>query len=159
MGMAWLCTHVWEHYLFTGDKNFLAEKFDTLCESAEFFADFLTEDEKGRLVTNPSVSPENTYYAKNGRTGTLCKGSSMDSQILYVLFTAVINSSAILGEKTDFADKLRSMRDRLPKPEIGKYGQIMEWAEDYDEVEPGHRHISQLYACLLYTSPSPRDRG
>ena len=66
VGMAWLCTHVWEHYLFTGDKNFLAEKFDTLCESAEFFADFLTEDEKGRLVTNPSVSPENTYYAKTG---------------------------------------------------------------------------------------------
>lgn len=146
MGMAWLCTHIWEHYLFTGSKDFLAEKFDTLCEAAEFFADFLTEDEKGRLVTNPSVSPENTYYAKNGRTGTLCKGPSMDSQILYVLFTAVINSSAILGEKADFADKLRSMRDRLPKPEIGKYGQIMEWAEDYDEVEPGHRHISQLYA-------------
>ena len=70
----------------------------------------------------------------------------MDSQILYVLFTAVINSSAVLGERADFAEKLRSMRDRLPKPEIGKYGQIMEWAEDYDEVEPGHRHISQLYA-------------
>ncbi|MBQ5332662.1 MAG: glycoside hydrolase family 95 protein [Oscillospiraceae bacterium] len=146
MGMAWLCTHIWEHYLFTGDKTFLAEKFDTLCESAEFFADYLTEDEKGRLVTNPSVSPENTYYAKNGRTGTLCKGPSMDSQILFTLFTAVINASEILDENHAFAQKLRSMRDRLPKPEIGKYGQIMEWAEDYDEVEPGHRHISQLYA-------------
>ncbi|MCI7767511.1 MAG: glycoside hydrolase family 95 protein [Oscillospiraceae bacterium] len=146
MGMAWLCTHIWEHYLFTGDKEFLAEKFDTLCESAEFFADFLTEDEKGRLVTNPSISPENTYYAKNGRTGTLCKGPSMDSQILFSLFTAVINASEILDENREFAEKIRSMRERLPKPQIGKYGQIMEWAEDYDEVEPGHRHISQLYA-------------
>lgn len=157
MGMAWLCTHIWEHYLFTGDKDFLEEKFDTLCEAAEFFADFLTEDEKGRLVTNPSVSPENTYYAKNGRTGTLCKGPSMDSQILYVLFTAVISSSEILGERQDFAEKIRSMRDRLPKPEIGKYGQIMEWAEDYDEVEPGHRHISQLYALYPADIITPAD--
>ena len=157
MGMAWLCTHIWEHYLFTGDKDFLSEKFDTLCEAAEFFADFLTEDEKGRLVTNPSVSPENTYYAKNGRTGTLCKGPSMDSQILNVLFTAVISSSEILGERHDFAEKLRSMRDRLPKPEIGKYGQIMEWAEDYDEVEPGHRHISQLYALYPADIITPVD--
>ncbi|MDD6990634.1 MAG: glycoside hydrolase family 95 protein [Oscillospiraceae bacterium] len=157
MGMAWLCTHIWEHYLFTGDKDFLAEKFDTLCEAAEFFADFLTEDEKGRLVTNPSVSPENTYYTKNGKTGTLCKGPSMDSQILNVLFTAVISSSEILGERKDFADKLRTMRDRLPKPEIGKYGQIMEWAEDYDEVEPGHRHISQLYALYPADMITPAD--
>ncbi len=148
MGMAWLCTHIWEHYLFTQDKDFLAEKFDTLLEAAEFFIDFLTEDERGRLVTNPSVSPENTYYAKNGRTGTLCKGPSMDSQILYNLFTAVISAADILKDysSADIVAQIREARERLPRPEIGKYGQIMEWAEDYDEVEPGHRHISQLYA-------------
>ncbi len=158
MGMAWLCTHLWEHFCYTRDYDFLEEKFDTILEAAEFFLDFLTEDEKGRLVTNPSVSPENTYYAKNGSTGTLCKGPSMDSQILYTLFTDVYGFWVNLGiderkitprqEKT--VKKIMAARERLPKPEIGKYGQIMEWAEDYDEVEPGHRHISQLYA--LYPS-------
>ena len=78
--------------------------------------------------------------------GTICKGPSMDSQIIYELFSAVISASEILGEDKAFADKLADMRDRLPKPTVGKYGQIMEWAEDYDEVEPGHRHISQLFA-------------
>ncbi|MBP1545005.1 MAG: glycoside hydrolase family 95 protein [Oscillospiraceae bacterium] len=155
MGMAWLCTHIWEHFLFTGDTDFLGEKFDTLCEAAEFFTDYLTEDEKGRLVTSPSVSPENTYFTADGSKGTLCKGPSMDSQILYVLFTAVINSSEILGERKDFAEKLREIRARLPEPEIGKYGQIMEWASDYDEVEPGHRHISQLFALYPADMISP----
>ena len=159
MGMAWLCTHIWEHYQFTQDKEFLVEKFDTMLESAEFFLDYLTEDEKGRLVTNPSVSPENTYYAKNGRTGTLCKGPSMDSQILDNLFGAVISAYDIVkdsfSDSKETVEAVRKARERLPKPEIGKYGQIMEWAEDYDEVEPGHRHISQLYALHPYDMISP----
>ena len=150
MGLAWLCTHIWEHYLFTCDKEFLCDKFDAMLEAAEFFLDFLTEDNKGRLVTNPSVSPENTYFASNGRTGTLCKGPSMDSQILYTLFTGVIESAEIVKDSINVDEsiilQIKTARDRLPKPEIGKYGQIMEWSEDYDEVEPGHRHISQLFA-------------
>lgn len=151
MGMAWLCTHLYEHYLFTGDKAFLEEKYDTMREAAEFFVDFLIEDDKGRLVTSPSVSPENTYITKDGAKGTICQGPSMDSQILHELFTAVINSAEVLQKVDDeFTEKLREIRERLPKPEIGKYGQIMEWAEDYDEAEPGHRHISQLYALYPY---------
>ena len=150
MGLAWLCTHIYEHYLFTGDKDFLSEKYDTLREAAEFFVDYLIEDEKGRLVTSPSVSPENTYITKDGAKGTICQGPSMDSQILHFLFTAVIESSEILDEDRNFAEMLRQLRDKLPQPEIGKYGQIMEWAEDYDEAEPGHRHISQLYALYPY---------
>ncbi|MBR6103063.1 MAG: glycoside hydrolase family 95 protein [Ruminococcus sp.] len=146
MGAAWLCLHIWEHYRFTGDKAFLKEKFDTLCEAARFFVDFLIEDSKGRLVTSPSVSPENTYITESGTRGSLCQGPSMDSQIIYELFTAVIEASEILGEREEYAGLLRSMREKLPKPEIGKYGQIKEWAEDYDEAEPGHRHISQLFA-------------
>lgn len=151
MGMAWLCTHLYEHYLFTGDKAFLEEKYDTMRETAEFFVDFLIEDDKGRLVTSPSVSPENTYITKDGAKGTICQGPSMDSQILHELFTAVINSAEVL-QKVDeeFTQKLREIRERLPKPEVGKYGQIMEWAEDYDEAEPGHRHISQLFALYPY---------
>ncbi len=151
MGMAWLCTHLYEHYLFTGDKAFLEEKYDTMREAAEFFVDFLIEDDKGRLVTSPSVSPENTYITKDGAKGTICQGPSMDSQILHELFTAVINSAEVLQNGDDkFTQKLREIRERLPKPEIGKYGQIMEWAEDYDEAEPGHRHISQLFALYPY---------
>lgn len=144
MGGAWLCTHIWEHYKYTQDKQFLKEKIDTLLEAALFFEDFLIEDKKGRLVTSPSVSPENTYITKSGASGNLCIGPSMDSQIIYELFTACIEGCEILGDKR--AQHLIPLRDRLPKPEIGKYGQIMEWAEDYDEAEPGHRHVSQLFA-------------
>lgn len=146
MGLAWLCLHIYEHYKFTQDKEFLAEKYDTLKEAAEFFEDYLIENEKGQLVTSPSTSPENTYITKTGEQGSLCQGPSMDSQILNCLFTAVEESAEILGIDSEYAEKMRSLRSRLPKPEIGQYGQIMEWAEDYDEVEPGHRHISQLFA-------------
>ena len=104
------------------------------------------ENKKGELVTCPSVSPENVYITKIGTKGSVCAGPSMDSQIIYELFSAVIESGKILGRDKEFCDKLEQMRDRLPKPQIGKYGQIMEWAEDYDEAEPGHRHISQLFA-------------
>lgn len=150
MGLAWLCLHIYEHYKFTQDKEFLAEKYDTLREAAEFFEDYLIENEKGQLITSPSTSPENTYITKTGEQGSLCQGPSMDSQILFCLFTAVEESAEILGIDKDYAEKMRQLRSRLPEPEIGKYGQIMEWAEDYDEVEPGHRHISQLFA--LYPS-------
>ncbi|MGN0553669.1 MAG: glycosyl hydrolase family 95 catalytic domain-containing protein [Oscillospiraceae bacterium] len=146
MGLAWLCLHIYEHFKFTQDKEFLAEKYDTLKEAAEFFEDYLIENEKGQLVTSPSTSPENTYITKTGEQGSLCQGPSMDSQILNCLFTAVEESAEILGIDSEYAEKMRSLRSRLPKPEIGQYGQIMEWAEDYDEVEPGHRHISQLFA-------------
>ena len=146
MGAAWLCLHIWEHYMFTKDKEFLKEKYGTIKEASEFFADFLIENKNGQLVTCPSVSPENTYLTESGQKGSLCIGPSMDSQIIYELFTAVIKASEILGIDFDYAEKLKSMRERLPKPEIGKYGQIKEWAIDYDEVEPGHRHISQLFA-------------
>ena len=157
MGAAWLCLHLWEHYRFTQDREFLAEKFDTLCEAARFFVDFLTEDDKGRLVTSPSVSPENSYLTAAGVQGALCIGPSMDSQIIYELFSAVIEASAILGESEEYAGLLRSLREKLPKPEIGKYGQIKEWAEDYDEVEPGHRHISQLFALYPADMITVRD--
>ncbi len=155
MGAAWLCLHIFEHYLYTLDKNFLAEKFDTLKECAEFFVDFLIEDKHGRLVTCPSVSPENTYLTESGTKGCLCIGPSMDSQIIHVLFTDVIESAKILNKESDFTETLKSMRDRLPKPEIGKNKQIMEWAIDYEEVEIGHRHISQLFALYPADLISP----
>ena len=104
------------------------------------------EDDKGRLVTCPSVSPENTYITDKGVKGSLCMGPSMDSQIITVLFSNVIRAAGILERDFAFVKKLKSMLERIPQPQIGKYGQIQEWAEDYDEAEPGHRHVSQLFA-------------
>ncbi len=146
MSGAWLALHVYEHYLYSGDKVFLNDKYHLIKEAAEFFIDFLIEDDKGRLVTCPSVSPENTYRIAEGVEGRMCMGPSMDSQILRCLFTAVIECSRILDKDEELASTLEDMMKRLPNPEIGKYGQIKEWAEDYDEVEIGHRHISQLFA-------------
>jgi alpha-L-fucosidase 2 len=150
MGAAWLCLHIWEHYQFTLDKEFLQDAYEMLKEAAQFFVDFLIEDSEGRLVTCPSVSPENTYVLSNGQRGNLCIAPSMDSQIINDLFSACIKASNILGIDSEFSEKLNKMLGKLPKPSIGKYGQIQEWAEDYEEVEPGHRHISHLFA--LYPS-------
>lgn len=145
MGAAWLCLHIYEHYRFTKDIDFLSERYDVMKEAAEFFVDFLIENEKGELVTSPSTSPENTYIAENGEQGSVCMGPTMDTQILRELFTAIIESGKILGIDKEFGEKLRELMSRLPENKIGKYGQIMEWAVDYDEAEPGHRHISQLF--------------
>lgn len=150
MGAAWLCLHLWQHYEFTMDKEFLGRYYGTMKEAAEFFTDFLIENKNGELVTCPSVSPENTYRLPNGQEGSLCIGPSMDSEIIYDLFSSCIKASDILDIDEEFRSKLENMRSRLPKIKVGKYGQIQEWAEDYDEVEPGHRHISQLFA--LYPS-------
>ncbi|MCR5599783.1 MAG: glycoside hydrolase family 95 protein [Ruminococcus sp.] len=146
MGGAWLALHIFEHYEYTLDKDFLAEKYHILKEAAEFFTEYLTKDSKGRLVTGPSVSPENTYINENGVQASLCMGPAIDSQIITVLFRDVIKASEILGKDKALADKLAEMLEYLPQPETGKYGQIMEWAEDYDETDIGHSHISQLFA-------------
>ncbi|MFC5470938.1 glycoside hydrolase N-terminal domain-containing protein [Cohnella suwonensis] len=146
MGAAWLCLHLWEHYAFTGDREFLAKAYGTMKEAALFFLDYLTELPDGRLVTNPSVSPENTYILPNGESGTLCVGPAMDSQILHALFTGCIEASAALGTDETFRGQVSAARSRLPEPKIGRHGQIQEWLEDYEEAEPGHRHISHLFA-------------
>jgi len=146
MGAAWLCLHIFEHYSFTQDVEFLRAHFDALCEAAEFFTDYLFENKHGQLVTGPSVSPENTYLTASGTKGSLCIGPSMDTQLITVLFRNVIDAAEILGERQELAETLAGILPKLPPVSVGKYGQIMEWAEDYDEVEIGHRHISQLFA-------------
>lgn len=146
MGAAWLCLHLWEHYLFNLDKNFLTRAYPIMREAAEFFVDFLIENEKGYLVTCPSLSPENVYRLDNGQEGCLCAGNAMDSQILHELFSACIEAAEILKVDEAFTATLSTMRSKLPKTAIGRHGQIREWLEDYEEPEPGHRHISQLFA-------------
>lgn len=147
-GAAWLCLHIFEHYRFTGDKEFLESKYETMKQAALFFVDYMIQDENGRLIVSPSVSPENSYKTSFGTTGAICKGASMDSQIITELFKDVIEASDILDTDKDFAEELKKLLEKIPQPKTGKYGQIQEWAEDYDEVEVGHRHVSQLFGLF-----------
>ena len=145
MGAAWLCLHIWEQYLFTQDIDFLRKHYDTMCEAARFLVDYLVEDGT-YLVTVPTLSPENEYRLPSGEKGVICKGASMDNQIMKELFQACIQAENILEISDGMADELQEVLKRIAPIRIGKHGQIMEWNEDYDEVEIGHRHISQLFA-------------
>jgi len=143
----WLCQHLWEHYAFGGDRTFLEWAYPIMKESAEFYLDFLVEEkEHGWLVTSPSNSPENSFRTADGQVANVCMGPSMDQQILWDLFTNCIKASTVLGVDEAFRSKLEETRARLAPPQIGKHGQLQEWLEDYDEPEPGHRHMSHLFA-------------
>lgn len=146
MGGAWLCTHIWKHYLYCGDKEFLTRMYPVLKSSVLFFVDYLIEVD-GEMVTCPSISPENTYIMDDGTRGNVCAGAAMDIEILRDLFEDFLCAADILGEKDkSFINRVNDLYNKLPPIRIGKHGQIMEWNKDYEEADPGHRHISQLYA-------------
>lgn len=145
MGAAWLCLHLWEHFEFGGDREFLLRAYETMKESALFFLDYLIETPHGKLVTCPSVSPENTYVLPNGERGCLTMGPAMDNQILHALFTGCIRASEMLDADESLREEWILVRSRLPEPQIGRYGQLQEWLEDYEEKKAGHRHISHLF--------------
>lgn len=144
MGAAWLCTHQWTHYEYTGDEAFLRKAFPIMRKAALFFLDFLIED-GGYLKTCPSVSPENTFILPNGEKGSNTAGVTMDNQILRDLFTQCIKAAQILGEEDDLNEEIKAAREKLMPTRIASNGTIMEWQEEYEEAEPGHRHISHLY--------------
>jgi alpha-L-fucosidase 2 len=148
MGAAWLSLHLWEHYQFTMSREFLLGAYPTLREAAMFLVDYVVEAKSGELVTSPSVSPENTYILPNGESGVLCAGPSMDTQIIRELFGAVLKAETLLSipEGEALGPELLQVLEKLPQPKIGRYGQLQEWYEDYEEAEPGHRHISHLFA-------------
>jgi len=148
MGAAWCSDHFWEHYMYTGDTGFLRDKaYPVLKDAALFFVDFLVEDPKtGWLVSGPGTSPENKFIAPTGERAAVCMGPAMDHQIIRELFTNCIEASDILGTDKAFADTLRNMLQRLTPSQIGSDGRILEWSEELPEAEPGHRHISHLYA-------------
>ena len=147
MGAAWLSLHLWDHYDFTRDRDFLSKRaYPVMKEAAEFLLSYMVEDGQGHLVTGPSISPENRYRLLDGTVSRLCMGPTMDTEIAHALFSRVIEAGELLGVDADFRKKLVAARDRLPPLKIGKHGQLQEWLEDYDEPEPGHRHISHLFA-------------
>ncbi len=149
-GPAWCTRHFWEHWLFSGDRSFLEERAYPIMKAAcEFFVDFLVEDpETGRLVSGPTTSPENNINAPDGtKNACLSMGPAMDQQIIYELFTHTIRTSEILDKDAAFREQLKTMRAQLADPvKIGADGRVLEWQEGLEEVMPGHRHISHLYA-------------
>lgn len=150
MCLAWLVIHFFEHYEYIMDRDFLEDKYLIMRSAAMFFVKYLTEDEKGRLIVSPSVSPTSAYIAENGSEVHLCKGASVDSQILRVLFNDIIKSCDIIGFDNEFAELLESLATRLPEIETGKYGQIKEWYDDFEEAESADKLLYHLFA--LYPS-------
>ena len=145
-GSAWLCEHLWDHYLYTGDREFLAWAYPIMKGSAEFYRDMLiTEPTHGWLVTAPSNSPENSFYLPDGTVCHICLGATADMQLLRYLFGACIDASRILGVDEAFRAELTAKRARLAPTRIGPDGRIMEWLENYREVDPHHRHTAHLW--------------
>lgn len=147
MGMAWSVQHLWEHYLFTGDKKFLEQQgYPALKEAAEFCRAWLTENPAtGKLVSGPSISPENTFRTKNGEVATMVMGPTMDHMIIRDLLSNTIQAAKVLGRDAGFQKELATILSRLAPTKMGSDGRIMEWVEEFEEPEPGHRHISHLF--------------
>ncbi|MFD2163075.1 glycoside hydrolase N-terminal domain-containing protein [Paradesertivirga mongoliensis] len=149
---AWLCQHLWEHYLYTGDKAFLKKYYPIMKGAAQYYIDALQpEKEHNWLVVSPSVSPEHDY--KNGISVT--EGATMDNQLVYGLFSLVMKASAELKADRAFRDSISLFRDRLPPMQIGQHGQLQEWLEDFDNPASNHRHVSHLYGLFPADQISP----
>ncbi len=145
MAGPWMCTHLWEHYLFTQDEAFLRDTaYPLLKGSAEFLMDWLVEKD-GQYITSPSTSPENTFIDEKGRHGQVMIGSAMDLEICWELFTDVIDASKVLGADPELRAKWTHYRDKLRPLQIGKAGNLVEWYRDWDDAEPRHRHVSHLF--------------
>jgi alpha-L-fucosidase 2 len=146
-GGAWLCQHLWEHYLFTKDKEFLKKAYPIMRGSALFFTDMLiAEPKNGWLVTAPSNSPENGYRLKGSdKTLHIVMGPTVDEQIVRYLFDSVINASKVLQTDSEFRKDLIEKRAKLAPTRIGSDGRVMEWLDEYEEPEPTHRHVSHLW--------------
>jgi alpha-L-fucosidase 2 len=149
MGGAWLSLHAWDHYAFTLDQDFLRGRaWPILHDASLFFLDYLVDDGSGHLVTGPSISPENRYRLPDGSDHSLTMGPTMDIEIVRELFMRTIDAGRILGEDATFIKQVEDAESKLPSFAVGKNGQLQEWQFDYDEAEPGHRHISHLWALF-----------
>lgn len=151
-GGAWLCEHLWQHYLYNPNIAVLKEIYPVLKGASEFYKGILIEDPQTKwLVTAPSNSPENAYKTEDGFVGQTTMGPTMDMQIGRELFTNTIAAAKLLGLDSDFATTLEQLKGRLAPNQISvKTGGIQEWIRDYDETEPTHRHVSQLYGLYPF---------
>jgi len=156
MGGVWLVQHLWEHYAFSGDTQFLRQRaYPAMKDAAQFVLDFLTEAPAGTmfpgaLVTNPSFSPENSYKLPNGSAARFTYAATLDLELIADLFDRCIAACNMLGIDTEFREQVSAARLRLPPLQIGKAGQLQEWIGDWDMAAPerNHRHVSHLYALM-----------
>ena len=160
MAGPWMTFPLWDHYEFTGDERFLRETAYPLMKgAAEFVADFLILSPAGELVTSPSHSPENSYLdPATGKPESLTYAATVDIEIARALIENCLRAQGVLGIDADFGRRLKEIRAKLPPFRVGKYGQLQEWIQDYDEAEPGHRHMSHmlaLYPLDLITPGTP----
>ena len=144
---AWQCHHLWEHYLYTMDKEYLAEVYPVMKSAMEFYMDMLVENEKGYLVTSPSSSPENSFLDEQGRICSLCEGPAYDRELILALAGALRQAQYVLKNDTEFIEKLKEIEDKLAPIEIASDGRIKEWSKEYEEPMPYHRHVSHLWGA------------
>ena len=151
-GGAWLSTHIWQHYLFTGDKEFLKKYYPILKGAADFLLDYMqVQPQSGWLMTVPTVSPE---HGPKGKGTNVTAGSTMDNQIAFDVLSQALKAAEILGDNAQLS-VLRSQLSKLPPMQIGRYGQLQEWLIDADDPKDEHRHISQLYGLYPSNQISP----
>jgi alpha-L-fucosidase 2 len=145
MAAGWLCRHLWEHYLYSGDEDFLEEAYHAMKGAAEFYLGWLVEDDNGKLVTPVSTSPEHSFLYGEGIRASVSQGSTMDMSIIRENFSQVIEASEILDVDADFRKKVKDACGQLTGFQIGRQGRLQEWSRDFDDVEVHHRHVSHLY--------------
>lgn len=157
MGGAWLTTHLWQHFLYSGDRQFLAEVYPALKGSADFYLDYLVAHPRyGWMVTAPSMSPEHGPTGEDTRkASTIVAGCTMDNQIIFDVLSNTLQASEILNGSVSYRDSLKSMLDKLAPMQIGKYNQLQEWLEDLDNPNDKHRHISHVYGLFPGNQISP----
>ncbi len=154
-GGAWLSQDLWERYLYTTDEEYLEEIYPVIKGSAEFFLDFMIpHPEEGYLVVVPSNSPENSHAGGDG-SASIAAGTTIDNQLVFDLFSNVIRASEILDKDSEFGEKLKEAKEKIAPMRIGRYGQLQEWLEDWDDPEDNHRHVSHLYGLFPSNQISP----
>ncbi len=143
---AWFCQHLWDRYLFSGDKRYLEQVYPLMRDACRFYFDFLVTDPRfGYLVAAPSYSPENAPRVDGRRDFVIVAGATMDNMLLHDLFSNTLEAAAVVGETPAFADSLRSVLGRLAPMRVGRWGQLQEWLEDWDDPQDRHRHTSHLW--------------
>jgi len=156
MGANWLCRHLWEHYLFTGDKQFLKNiAYPLMKGAAQFSFGWLIPDSSGHLVTAPSGSPENDYYYADKKISGMSIASTMDMSIIRDLFSNLISANEVLNIDKSFRDTVIEKKNKLYPFQIGQKGNLQEWYKDYEDVEPHHRHVSHLFGLYPGYQVSP----
>ena len=156
MGANWLCRHLWEHYLFTGDKQFLKNiAYPLMKGAAQFSFGWLIPDSSGHLVTAPSGSPENDYYYADKKISGMSIASTMDMSIIRDLFSNLISANDELNIDKSFRDTVIEKKNKLYPFQIGQKGNLQEWYKDYEDVEPHHRHVSHLFGLYPGYQVSP----